>query len=225
MRVLLVFALVVCLVASVPIAMIQNDRSQAPPMSLEEFRQNGFPASHRSSVEQFLLENPTHSPEGVGLEGINTNPSLASYSSDSDEANSMAMVEVSTEVSTKAQTRVKIVHQFCEICILIMQMKERGQPHLCQGLNAAYYTTCIENLESLLRADKAQVYWLKNGCMYLSATGPEIVRPCPAMNICSWTPNLFATPPNLVRDSTESICPKDPKFLPTIPQEYQESLK
>ena len=31
------------------------------------------------------------------------------------------------------------VHAFCEICILIMQMKERGQPHLCAGLNPDYF--------------------------------------------------------------------------------------
>ena len=31
------------------------------------------------------------------------------------------------------------VHGFCEICILIMQMKERGQPHLCAGLNSDYF--------------------------------------------------------------------------------------
>jgi hypothetical protein len=31
------------------------------------------------------------------------------------------------------------VHAFCEICIMIMQMKERGQPHLCAGLNPDYF--------------------------------------------------------------------------------------
>ncbi len=31
------------------------------------------------------------------------------------------------------------VHGYCELCILIMQMKERGQPHLCSGLNADYF--------------------------------------------------------------------------------------
>jgi len=116
------------------------------------------------------------------------------------------------------------VRSFCEICILVMQMKERGQPHLCAGLNTNYHITCIEVLESLLRADKAVVYWLKNGCMHMDSEGPEIVRPCPAINICSWTPNLFADAPSLVRDGVEALCPKDPKFLPTIPQEFRNLL-
>jgi len=50
----------------------------------------------------------------------------------------------------------------------------------------------------------------------MDATGPEIVRPCPALSICSWVANLFAQPPSLVRDGVESLCPKDPKFLPTM---------
>ena len=77
----------------------------------------------------------------------------------------------------------------------------------------------------MLRADKALVYWLKNGCMHMDSTGPEIVRPCPALSICSWVPNLFAQPPSLVRDGVESLCPKDPKFLPTIPNEYKTLLQ
>ena len=59
----------------------------------------------------------------------------------------------------------------------------------------------------------------------LAALGPEIVRPCPALSICSWVPNLFAPPPSLVRDGVESLCPKDPKFLPTIPAEYKALLQ
>lgn len=128
------------------------------------------------------------------------------------------------EVSAQTTAQVQKVRSYCEICILVMQMKQRGEPHLCAGLNANYYVTCIEILESLLRADKAVVYWLKNGCMHMDSTGPEIVRPCPAMSICSWVPNLFAQPPSLVRDGVESLCPKDPKFLPTIPNEYKALL-
>jgi len=105
-----------------------------------------------------------------------------------------------------------------------MQMKQRGQPHLCAGLNTQYHLTCIEVLESVLRADKAVVYWLTNGCMHMDSEGPEIVRPCPAINICSWVPNLFADSPSMVRDGVESLCPKDPKFLPTIPQEFRNLL-
>jgi len=121
-------------------------------------------------------------------------------------------------------SKVQKVQSFCEICILIMQMKERGEPHLCAGLNSNYYITCVENLESLLRADKALVYWLKEGCMHLDSEGPEIVRPCPAINICSWVPNLFTPPPTIVRDEVESLCPKDLRFLPTIPEEYRAIL-
>jgi hypothetical protein len=123
------------------------------------------------------------------------------------------------------QTGMKKVRSYCEICILVMQMKQRGQPHLCAGLNANHYVTCIETLESLMRADKAVVYWLKNGCMHMDSTGPEIVRPCPALSICSWVPNLFAQPPAVVRDGVESLCPKDPKFLPSIPNEYKALLQ
>jgi len=116
------------------------------------------------------------------------------------------------------------VHSFCEICILVMQMKMRGQPHLCAGLSTNYYITCVEVLESLLRTAKAVVYWLNQGCMHIDASGPEIVRPCPAINICSWVPNLFADPPSLIRNGIESLCPKDPKFLPTIPKEFKDLL-
>jgi len=128
------------------------------------------------------------------------------------------------EVGTQTMAQVKKVRAYCELCILVVQMKQRGQPHLCAGLNANYYVTCIEILESLLRADKAVVYWLKNGCMHMDSTGPEIVRPCPSLSICSWVPNLFAQPPSLVRDGVESLCPKDPKYLPTIPSEYKALL-
>lgn len=133
-----------------------------------------------------------------------------------EESEDLALVQTGAKVGK--------VQSFCEICILVMQMKERGQPHLCAGLNDQYYVTCVEVLISLLRADKALVYWLKNGCMHMDSTGPEIVRPCPAINICSWIPNLFSQPPSVVRDGVESLCPKDNKFLPTIPQEYKSLI-
>merc|ERR1712232_1152577 len=111
------------------------------------------------------------------------------------------------------------VHAFCEICILIMQMKERGQPHLCAGLNPDYFISCVENLESILRADKAVTYWLRDGCMHLDREGPEIVKPCPAHAICAWVPNMFAdvgivTP----RNELSPLCPRDFKYLPRIPR-------
>jgi len=135
---------------------------------------------------------------------------------DEEESEDLALVQMGAKTGG--------VQAFCEICILVMQMKERGQPHLCAGLNDQYYVTCVEVLISLLRADKALVYWLKNGCMHMDSTGPEIVRPCPAINICSWIPNLFSQPPSIVRDGVESLCPKDNKFLPTIPQEYKSLI-
>ncbi len=133
-------------------------------------------------------------------------------------ADASSFVQVGVGAGAGAGTG--LVRAYCEVCILVMQMKERGQPHLCAGLNTNYYITCVEILESLLRADKALVYWLKNGCMHVDAEGPEIVRPCPAMSVCSWVPNLFAQPPSVVRDGIEALCPKDPKFLPKIPEEF-----
>lgn len=128
-----------------------------------------------------------------------------------DDQDGMSFLEVSTGVGK--------VHAFCEICILIMQMKERGQPHLCAGLNPDYFISCVENLESLLRADKAVTYWLRSGCMHLDREGPEIVKPCPAHSICAWVPNLFAdvgivTP----RNELSPLCPRDFKYLPRIPR-------
>ena len=49
--------------------------------------------------------------------------------------------EVSVQTQAQATTQVGVVRNFCEICILVMQMKQRGQPHLCAGLNANYYIT------------------------------------------------------------------------------------
>jgi hypothetical protein len=88
------------------------------------------------------------------------------------------------ETAVDAGTGVGKVHAFCEICILVMQMKERGQPHLCAGLNPDYFISCVENLESLLRADKAVVYWLRSGCMHLDREGPEIVRYVVCVGVC-----------------------------------------
>ena len=89
---------------------------------------------------------------------------------DGNSSGPLSFLEVSSEMEMSK------VHGFCEICILVMQMKERGQPHLCAGLNPDYFISCVENLESLLRADKAVTYWLRSGCMHLDREGPEIVR-------------------------------------------------
>jgi len=165
------------------------------------------------------FQSPTIMSSSLGSDEMRADQRPALYEGDEipePESSGGSFLEVSSKV-TKVQS-------FCEICILVMQMKERGEPHLCAGLNANYYITCVEVLESILRADKALVYWLKEGCMHLDSDGPEIVRPCPAINICSWVPNLFTPPPTIVRDEVEALCPKDLRFLPTIPEEYRALL-
>jgi len=214
-KVLLVVAIVVALslsqVASVGIRQRERlrgrSRSRPPPMTFEQFARTGIMQGDDflSQVRQSLANLTI---------GVKT-PSIL-------EESSVSFVEVESHVSARSTT--KKIQPFCEICIQVMQMKERGSPHLCAGLNADYYITCVEVLLSLLRADKALIYWLKNGCMHLDTTGAEIVRPCPALNICSWVPNLFSQPPSIVQDGIESLCPKENKFLPTIPQEYKDLL-
>jgi len=186
-------------------------RDQSRPRTFADYTQTGImPGDDFLSQVKVLLEGPSkaHSLEVAHVE--------------QDHEDLLEKYAASGPVMM--QMGVGKVQSFCEICILVMQMKERGQPHLCAGLNDQYYITCVEILVSILRADKALVYWLKNGCMHMDSTGPEIVRPCPAMNICSWIPNLFSQPPSVVRDGVESLCPKDNKFLPTIPQEYKSLI-
>jgi len=192
-----------------------NPSTQSGPRaSFAEFDKTGqMPGDNFLSQIQTLLETDERAKAVVNeLDAEEQAPDTANIESDEENEEDLALVQVGK------------VQSFCEICILVMQMKERGQPHLCAGLNDQYYVTCVEVLISILRADKALVYWLKNGCMHMDSTGPEIVRPCPAMNICSWIPNLFSQPPSVVRDGVEPMCPKDNKFLPTIPQEYKSLI-
>jgi hypothetical protein len=172
--------------------------SSAPPMSLSEWK--GV-ADHedifqhvRPLIEQQDKERALHLKQVAD-----------------GSAKDTSLVETGTGVGK--------VHAFCEICILIMQMKERGQPHLCAGLNPDYFVSCVENLESILRSDKAVVYWLRSGCMHLDREGPEIVKPCPAHAICAWVPNLFADVGIISpRNSLAPLCPRDFKYLPRIPR-------
>jgi len=166
----------------------------------------------RSSLP-IKVNSPTVMSHALGVHQLKEGYAFAHLAEEGDETTAVLL-----------ETRATVVQSFCEICILVMQMKERGEPHLCAGLNSRHWITCTEVLESILRADKALVYWLKEGCMHLDPQGPEIVRPCPAINVCSWIPNLFTPPPTIVRDEVESLCPKDLRFLPTIPQEYQALL-
>eukprot|EP00743_Colponemidia_sp_Colp-15_P001065 GILK01001176.1.p1 GENE.GILK01001176.1~~GILK01001176.1.p1 ORF type:complete len:229 (-),score=23.94 GILK01001176.1:150-836(-) len=140
------------------------------------------------------------------------------YISQEGRFDGMSLMEVSSSAQSAAKMTTSKVHGFCEICILVMQLKQRATPHLCAGLNTNYYITCVEVLESLLRADKALVYWLRNGCIHLDRGGAEIVRPCPAHSICAWVPNLFAQPPSMNPGGVEPLCPKDYKYLPRIPK-------
>jgi hypothetical protein len=200
-----------------PVAAVVPALPVLPETSLDEFDKTGvMEGDDYFSQIRYLLN------------GTAKVPPIPGGPFDQQQAAKMetVLLEVAARVQAhqKAMAGTKKVQSFCEICILVMQMKERGQPHLCAGLNENYYITCVEVLISLLRADKALVYWLKNGCMHMDTAGPEIVRPCPAMNICSWVPNLFSQPPSIVRDGVESLCPKDNKYLPTIPEEYKDLL-
>ena len=86
-------------------------------------------------------------------------------------------------------------------------------------LSSLCFHQCVENLESILRSDKAVVYWLRSGCMHLDREGPEIVKPCPAHAICAWVPNLFADVGIISpRNSLAPLCPRDFKYLPRIPR-------
>merc|ERR1711907_920557 len=67
----------------------------------------------------------------------------------------------------QTQQEMGTVRGHCEICIAVMQAKERGEPHLCASFrHPTYYTTCVEVITSLLRADRALVYWIENGCIH-----------------------------------------------------------
>src|SRR6202008_3874821 len=93
----------------------------------------------------------------------------------------------------------------CEVSILVLQMLQRGQRNLLSGLNANYYITGVEVMTSLLRASRAVLYWMRNGCVHINEDGPELVRPCPALNIASWVPNLYGQPGPLTRDGVDAL--------------------
>lgn len=214
MRRLLLLCLSLACLASLSWASSARLRSRVSPAGAQA---SPFARYVHMSMEEFQAQ--ARLPGDDPLQSVR-----ALIGSDADIAADALAATDDAVAFVEAGAQVGKVRSFCEICILVMQMKQRGQPHLCAGLNSNYHITCIEVLESLLRADKAVVYWLKNGCMHLDSEGPEIVRPCPAINICSWVPNLFAEAPSLVRDGVESLCPKDPKFMPTIPQEFRNLL-
>lgn len=107
-----------------------------------------------------------------------------------------------------------------EVAILVIQAMQRGMPMTAESFAPQYQPTVVQVQESILRAMKAVVYWCRVGCLHLTAEGPEIVRPCPALQIASWIPNLFPAPSSMVKNGVESLAPKDLHWLPTIPKEY-----
>ena len=68
-----------------------------------------------------------------------------------DKERALKLANANEEDGTSlVETGVGKVHAFCEICILIMQMKERGQPHLCAGLNPDYFVSVSVHIIILL---------------------------------------------------------------------------
>lgn len=112
-----------------------------PAITLAEFHRRGVMAGEDPlSQVRFLLKqlNLTLAQPPLPTTQNNVSP---------------AFLELSTQIkaSAKSQSQVSAsttkVQSFCEVCILVMQMKERGQPHLCHGLNANYYITVQRRCE------------------------------------------------------------------------------
>jgi hypothetical protein len=78
---------------------------------------------------------------------------------------------------------------------------------------------CVKNMESLLKADRAVVYWHQVGCIHLD-DGPEIVKPCPAHAMCGWIPNIFARRVGVTQSIGQlaPLCPRDYNFMPRVPR-------
>lgn len=193
-------------------------------VNTRRIRGEGTPGSehHAHTNNQMSMIRPQHVPSFMEWDGAvleHDDDPLKQVRALLDLQESQKDETALVEVDAGAGAGVGKVHAFCEICILIMQMKERGQPHLCAGLNPDYFITCVENLESILRADKAVTYWLRSGCLHLDREGPEVVKPCPAHAICAWVPNLFADVGVVSpRNELAPLCPRDFKYLPRIPR-------
>ncbi|KAA0155354.1 hypothetical protein FNF27_02169 [Cafeteria roenbergensis] len=131
--------------------------------------------------------------------------------------NDTDLVLLQTQASVSAQR----VQGYCEICVRMIQMKQRFQPDVCSGLTDNFFITCVKNLESIIKADRAVSYWHNVGCVHLDAAGPEAVKPCPAHVICGWTPNIFG---QRIRADGETmgqlapLCPRDTNFVPRVPR-------
>lgn len=125
------------------------------------------------------------------------------------------------EVGAEGQSVVELekVHGYCEICSRMVQMYQRALPDICSGLTDTYFITCVKNMESVLKADRAVVYWHQIGCVHLD-DGPEIVKPCPAHVICGWVPNIFARRVGITQSIGQlaPLCPRDINYLPRVPR-------
>merc|ERR1712072_1587658 len=90
----------------------------------------------------------------------------------------------------QTQQEMGTVRGHCEICIAVMQAKERGEPHLCASFR--HPTSCTG---------------FENGCIHNDPSqGPELVKPCPAHAVCGWVGNLYAKHPG------EPFCPSDYRY-------------
>ena len=74
-------------------------------------------------------------------------------------------------------------------------------------------------MESILKADRAVVYWHQVGCIH-NDDGPEIIKPCPAHVICGWVPNIFARRVGVTQaiGQLAPLCPRDVNYLPRVPR-------
>ena len=75
------------------------------------------------------------------IDRLDTDSAASGTLVDADGSFLQLQTRTETETQTQTEAEVERVRSFCEICILVMQMKQRGQPHLCAGLNALHYVT------------------------------------------------------------------------------------
>lgn len=154
------------------------------------------------------------------LDGGSTGTSLdvgGNLTSGADGAG--AFIELGVAATAGVDAEVEKVHGYCEICTRMLQMYQRGLPDLCSGLTDTFFITCVKNMESMLKADRAVVYWHQVGCVHLD-DGPEIVKPCPAHTICGWVPNIFARRVGITQSIGQlaPLCPRDINYLPRVPR-------
>ena len=94
-----------------------------------------------------------------------------------------------------------------------------GLQRLLLSCPSFFLAQAVKNMESILKADRAVVYWHQVGCIHLD-DGPEIVKPCPAHAICGWVPNIFARRLGVTQSIGQlaPLCPRDVNYLPRVPR-------